>query len=284
MHLQTLVAAGDLVQVRLDMGQPAAYLPTARVFRRLDWPADPKVHGTRPLRYRRSPGSHFVHELLLTEFAVSLTEAARSRPDLTIRWDERFGFTQREAFRDVIPDYLFLLQHRHGLLAYLLEVFSGEESSVRMGQKLERYALWAAQPATQEYLTLLYASFSTPNPRPAFRLLIVVHDRRARNDRGKLIPLLARVAALPRAARSRTWLTTVADLELAASIDDPIWLRAKDLGPFVLSSGQLPRRERREAFRRLLDMLPRHRLFPSLENAPGPADHAVERLVKYASD
>jgi hypothetical protein len=130
MHLQTLVTTGDLACMRTSVTEPNVYVITTKGLRTVD--DNPDVNGVVPVRRHRPTGSHVAHELLITEVAVSLAEAVGVRPDLTMPWHERFGFIQHPAFRRLIPDYGFLLQHAQGRLACFVEVFSGEESPTRI--------------------------------------------------------------------------------------------------------------------------------------------------------
>jgi hypothetical protein len=267
MHLQTLVAVGDLHCRQTAIGQPNVYLVTAQGLRSHQRRADPGAILDPPPRHALPSGRHLVHELLITEIAVAIIEAARKRPDLFIPWEERFGFVRHPAFQELIPDYGFLLQHAHGLLVCLVEVFSGEESPTRMGQKLRAYDDWASGTGAQEFLTDLYRAHGAREPRPQFRLLVVAHDRRSGNDQARLAQLLLQASAVPRVMRDRIWIAAVSDLSQATSIDDPLWIRARDLHDAAVNWESLPARERRRHVRAVLPTLPRHRLFPISEGA-----------------
>jgi protein involved in plasmid replication-relaxation len=261
-NLQRLVASKCLAVVRRSFADPNAYTITANGWR--------AYHGgnglpaaARPPKRRPALSSHLTHELLITEFATGLTEGVRRRSDLTVPWEDRFGFIGLPAFRTLVPDYGFLLKHAQGLLACFVEVSSGEESPTRLRQKLEAYAAWAAGSDAQTFLTDLYRQHGAREPRPHFRLLFVVQDRRSGNDTTRLRQLLREAMALPRSLRERLWATTVADLAAERSMDAPVWVRARDVQPHHEAWGTLTPRERIRSFAAAFATLPRHRLFPS---------------------
>jgi hypothetical protein len=186
---------------------------------------------------------------------------------LALPWEERFRFVKHQAFRHLIPDYGFLLQHAQGLLPCFVEVVSGEESPVRMRQKLHAYTNWAGGSPAREFLAGLYRQDGIRESRTQFRLLLVAHDRRAGNDHTRLRQLLQEALSLPRTMRLRIWATTVADLAAADTLDVPIWIRARDLQPATAGSGYVSRQEHRRFLDFLLRSVPRHKLFPRPESS-----------------
>ena len=260
MHLQTLIARREL-DVREGHGTGVAnvYCLTQRGLRVAQESDD--THAV-PDRRRPPTGSHLLHELLVTEIAVATVEAVRQRSDLAIPWEERFGFALQRAFRDLIPDYGYLLRHPQGLLACFVEVQSGEESSTRVEAKLHSYAAWATTPAAEDYLIDLYQRHGAQAARPQFRLLLVVHDRRGAVDTTRLRQCLGATLTLPRAMRHRVWFVGASDLAGAASTDAPVWVRAKDLDACDVAWDTISKKERRIRLRRAFPQLPRHHLFP----------------------
>jgi hypothetical protein len=265
MHLQTLIAHGDLaVRQGHGMGQANVYSLTQKGLRAIHEQKD-DTDALARLRRRLPRGSHFLHELLITEVAVSITEVVRSRPDLYLPWEERFGLIGTPAFTDFIPDYAFLFKHAQALLANFVEVISGEDSPTRIGQKLARYAAWSLNPTTQEFLIGLYRRYGAQHPRPQYRLLLVMHDRRSRNDRARIREVLGQTLTLPRPMRQRIWIASVAELGDARSIDAPIWVRARDLDVHGRDWETLSPHERRQVFFTVARSLPRYQFFPSRE-------------------
>jgi Replication-relaxation len=263
MHLQTLVSYGHLA-VRQDhgIGQTNVYSLTQQGLRTIHEQPDHAIDVAHQVRRRRPRGSHFLHELLITEAAVSVTEAVRNRLDLSLPWEERFGLIGTPAFTDLIPDYAFLLKSPQGLLAYFVEVISGEDSPTRIGQKLTQYASWSLNPATQAFLIDLYRRHGAQHPRPQYRLVLIIHDRRSPNDVARIRQVLGQTLTLSFAMRQRIWIASVAELGEARRIDAPVWVRAKDLDAHAQDWEILSPRERRQALHKISRNLPRHRLFP----------------------
>ena len=173
LHLQTLVSRRELKVLRFQaFGRPNVYLLTNRGLESFQQRTDAEAE-TVPLALRRPvPASNrLLHELLITEFAVGVAEVCRNRDDLKLLWEERWGLHRIPAFSSFIPDYVFLFRCHSGMMACLTEVLSGEESPVRIGEKLQKYALWAQNREAHEFLTLLYTYFGATNPESHFRLL-----------------------------------------------------------------------------------------------------------------
>jgi hypothetical protein len=226
MHLQTLAAAGDLEVVRsCGVGGPNIYLITGRGLRNA---SDGEV-ATGTSRRRRPSGSHLPHELLITELATLLHESARKLSGIEIAWEERFRFHFNPCFQGVVPDYAFLTNQSEGQLASFVEVSSGEDSTTRLRQKLAAYEAWSECDQTRQFLIELYGRHGASRPRPHFRLLYVMHNRRGFAD-DRCVEQLARAAteATP-ALRRRIWCTTAAALATASNLCAPIWLRFADM-------------------------------------------------------
>ncbi|MCH8148642.1 MAG: replication-relaxation family protein [Planctomycetes bacterium] len=197
LHLQTLVAAGELEVIREPgINSPNVYVVTRRGLRAMD---SRHVFDTKP-RTR----SHVAHELLITEVAVSLKDVTRLRADIKLCWQERFALAQHTSFRELVPDYAFLFQHDVGRLLCLVEVSSGEESATRLGQKLHKFADWAESPEGYEFIVELYRQCGAAKPRPQFRLLVVAENRRSGNDATRVRQVFGEAMRLPRGLRRRS--------------------------------------------------------------------------------
>ena len=226
LHLQSLVANGDLAITRArELGQPNVYRITAVGLSA----AAVDSRCTTERRLRRPAGSHLLHELLITEVAVMLREAEAKRSDLAIVWRQRFDLRAEPAFTSIVPDYAFLFRSGSGQLAALTEVSCGEESTTRLAQKLLNYAEWASSSASQEFLLNLYRDHGAQRPRPRFRLVFVVQNRRSGRDEIRLRQVLKASSAIPALAVSRLWITTVDRLSRSGSFDAQIWNRGDDL-------------------------------------------------------
>lgn len=261
MHLQTLVASRELsVTQQHSAGLPNVYQITGRGLRTVA-----EQEGSEDdlrARVQRIARSRVPHELLITEFATALEETARRRGELSIGWQERIAFTQQPSFRTVIPDYGFLFQHPQGQMLCLLEVQSGEESPMRVRRKLERYAEWQESPEGQRAMMEIYRRHGAKAPRPQFRLLFVVEDRRTGNDEARLRQVFSEAVHLPSSLRRRIWAATVSDLLEAANVDSPVWRRGTDLERAIGQWQGLVKRKRRRFVASLVRSMERHTLFP----------------------
>ncbi len=254
LHLQTLVARGELtVRREHGTGRPNVYLITARGLRSAG-----DVGG----RHRLPSGSHVTHELLITETAVSVGECVRARSDLSLLWDARFELAQHSAFAGIVPDYAFLFAQPQGRLLCLVEVSSGVESATRLGEKVDQYAEWSESNKGRRFMTDLYRRFGAKDPRPVFRLLFLVQNRRTGKDDSRLAELLNEVVRRPTGLERRVWATTVTSLSEAGSVDGAIWMRGDEVRKNLREWERLPKNARRRYVSRQLDALPHHRLFP----------------------
>lgn len=260
MHLQTLVEAGDLRVIRhCSIGQPNVYEVTTRGMEKIAAGG----HATVPSGRRQSKGQHLLHELLVTEFAASLIEAARARADIDLLEQWRFELVGQEAFAGLVPDYGFLFRHPTGMLCCLVEVSSGEESSTRIRDKLERYSAWPDRPASRSFLVEKYRAHGAQNPRPQFRLAFLVENRRSGEDLIRLSQVFNEALRFP-PVLDRLWGTTVAELGRARSLDSAIWLRGLDLAAHRnRTSGPVATRNP-GGTRSVLQQLPKHPFFPEL--------------------
>jgi hypothetical protein len=259
MHLQTLAVEGELEVVRSHgVGGPNVYLITNRGLRKVAELGRESVVFHR----RRPSGSHLPHELVITEFAVLVQEAERRLTGLRILWGERLGFPQHECFRGLVPDYAFMFQESQGRLVCLVEVSSGEESIIRLRQKLLAYALWIETDEAKQFLVELYRQFGANNPRPECRLLWVMHRRRWEQDDTAVRQLVRAAVDISGATRRRIWCITAQSLAEEGTLAASIWLRLADLEPAFqdAAAGSARLRSRQLAAAQLA--APRHSLFP----------------------
>jgi hypothetical protein len=166
------------------------------------------------------------------------------------------------AFRDIIPDYAFLFACGGGMLACLAEVLSGEESTKRIEEKLKKYESWEKTAEAQDFLTTIYRWFGARDPRPYFRALFVVQNRRTGNDNVRLRQLVRITLSLPPTIQRRVWIATVQDLETASSVNAPIWICGQDLAASESSKDAVLRSLRCPSRSGSTSTFPRRRLFP----------------------
>lgn len=231
-----------------------------------------------------------LHELLLSEFELAVKSTVDSRSDLTLLATERryyrrelqLRFSQFGKTHRVIPDAGFVTRvgkpldgtsQNHSLTTLLnfVELDNGTMAPVRVLEKLDQYAKWAASESGERYLQNAYTSFGFSVPKCGFRLLLVVHDKlHAGGDQKRLAALFERVLELPTIMRDRIWLATAADLKAHQGDSPPlsaeIWYRGRDAKHWLAAvaglSEQNPNNSRRQFVTENLGSLPRHPLFP----------------------
>jgi hypothetical protein len=236
-----------------------------------------------------------LHELLLTQFELSVWKSLRSRGDLRCLLRERryfrrgrqLAFADQGVTRHVIPDAGFLLQMNSqtsgrfkaatSLLLHFVELDNGTMSPSRIADKYRQYSLWAESNEADRYLTHLYHEHGENTAKAGFRLLLIAHANLAPGgDQRRLIDLLLPALELPSAMRDRIWLTTAEQLRLQehspAPLSAPIWLRARDAKRWMadyrgylvgLPGGALKQSaEKRQYIAERIAKMPLHSLFP----------------------
>lgn len=249
----------------------------ARLGREWDGPVteDGKAHGLAL--------DSVLHEILLTEFDLTLYRTVAERPDLTwlqrerryFRRDRQLTYSEWGRTRRVVPDAGYLIAAetpagRQLLPQMFLELENGTHSVAKIRDKLDRYRRWSEQEAG-EYLQQLYSPHGEPH-KSSFRLLLIAHDKHGTvSDDRRLVDLLVQAIELPRRLRDALWFTTAAALRQYAGdpapLSAPIWIRAKSLNGRGDHLGRLPSksdptritRQRSFLTERLLK-LPRHPL------------------------
>lgn len=260
-----------------------------------------KVISTREEHRERSRAiDTLMHELMLTEFGLSLHLTAGSRDDLKILTTERRYYRAESVLeytsphgrtRQVKPDAGFLVKVERpdsdpAFQLFLTEMDRGGMSLERIRQKYELYDGWANSPAGQSYLTGLYSRFGAKNPQPGFRLLVIAHDGvNPGKDYRRLHDLFAQSLELPISMRDRMWFTTVEQLREhqadAPPLSAPLWYRARDarawLADYRSFTGQVRRQpelklrvQQRQFVAGQFPSLPLHPLFPNPVAAVSP--------------
>ncbi len=227
-----------------------------------------------------------LHELLTTEFMLSLQLAAASREDVQLiaperryyRRDKRLRFEAQGRQLSLVPDAGFLLstQQPNGnrtALLHLVEMDNGTMPPRRILEKYQRYSDWSRSEEGRGYLKCLYRRTGCVTARPNFRLLTIAHDNR--NSAGDVRRMANLVyAALDEtvwsALRDRLWFTSVARLRSSPSHPEssgtPVWHRTRDIKPeihLLQNANPTSSSARRRFAERLLRQLRLHSLFPS---------------------
>lgn len=188
---------------------------------------------------------HVIHELLITEFMLTVWQTIERRPDLELLTAQRRSLAKHPAFALVIgsrktrvtPDAMFLFRHNsESMCCCFLELDNGTMNTKQMRTKFTRYAVWSGSAPGQQYLKNLYQHYGAKEPRAMFRLLVVARSRTGLDDDGRSAKLRAAADRLPLPVRQRIWLTTVTALRQhqhdERPLDAKVWVRSGDLhGP-----------------------------------------------------
>jgi len=264
-HLDTLVMAGHLDRVAFaDPYQPNVYfIKEAGLRRCLDLEGiNPR---SIPERHEPPTGTQVLHELLVTETAVSVYEHVRLRTDVTLTWEERFGFHTDPAFGHLTPDWSFLMRGNDGLIWCAVEVIAGEESGTRIRECLRDYALWYETEEAVEFLRRMYAGGIELQQVP-IRILCITQNRNVtRTDAAKERLTLTQTFFVPQEIQQFVWTTTNSALKSAldtGSINEPIWHRGKDLVEHRSRWHSCASRQHTRFMDELVAHLPTYTLFP----------------------
>jgi hypothetical protein len=195
--------------------------------------------------------SSILHELLTTEFDLTVWKTVESRGDLTRLFHERRYFQREKQLRfshngrthRIVPDSGFLLSvadqtskrpiPSSSLLMHFVELDNGTMPLPRILKKFETYDLWARSEEGQNYLRMLFTRYGEPRPQPNFRLLVIAHNNlRGNNDFRRLLDLFMQTLSLPSTMRDRIWFTTAEQIRQEqhnpSSLSAPLWVRARD--------------------------------------------------------
>jgi hypothetical protein len=267
-HLEELVALGFLgVAPARCVGPlfPKVYYVTGRGVRRLKKSLSKQGKPWQPGRIDRRgrdanegyAAEQIIHEILITEFMLTLWQTVEGRPDLELLNVERRSLVKHPAFRITLgkrstrlaPDALFLFRQQDGsMCCCCLELDNGTMNAKKLRAKFARYAAWSQSASGQQYLINLYQRYGAKEPRPAFRLLMVARSRTGLDDDGRLAEILAGANRLPGNMRKRIWLTTVAALREhqndELSLNANVWIRLRDMEGSAISTSENAPRQR----------------------------------------
>lgn len=176
---------------------------------------------TEDVRHRGCSLHSILHELLLTEFELSVWESVQSHPDLHLHFTERryfrrenqLRFTHQGESHRVIPDAGFLLENKSpessSTLLHFVELDNNTMSLARIREKFERYNNWARSDEGERYMANLYTEYGVFPKRPTFRLLVITNAESRKAGQQRLSNLASQAIHLPSAMRKRMWLTTL---------------------------------------------------------------------------
>ncbi len=185
-------------------------------------------------QYEEPKGTQSMHELQITETAVSIYEHVRGQTNVRVLEEGRFMLHSEPAFEHLIPDYWYLQRDANGLMVRFVEMIAGEESGTRIRQMFEEYAQWWRRHEVQEFLTRLYTKHGALQPQPEFQVHCILHSRDWNHtDSWKERLAMMQTFHVDPMMQARVWCTTndaLSDaLDDGQGINAPVWRRGKDL-------------------------------------------------------
>ena len=248
-HLAEMEAMGLLAVVETNGVSPLwpkVYFVTRRGLARLKQALhDQGQEWTETLRdRRRSEGvsaQHVLHEVLTTEFLLSVWEATQKLDDLELMTTQRRSLAKNDAFKVTVagqltrlqPDGMFLYRQKgKGMMACFVEMDLDTMSLKQMREKFRRYQAWSESAVVISFLKNLYGKHGAANPTANFRILVVINSRNYQAEGRRLSQLLKLATRLSAGIRDRIWLTTVHNLcgrdESSSNLlVAPIWQRPR---------------------------------------------------------
>jgi hypothetical protein len=221
-----------------------------------------------PYDYTEPKGKQALHELQITETAVSIYQYVRQQyPRVRILDEGRFMLRSEPAFEHLVPDYWYVVSDGNGLMVRFVEVIAGEESGTRIRQMFEEYDAWKDRPEVQEFLVRTYLRHGAKQPYPEFQVHCILQSRDWNHtDSWKERMAMMQTCHVSPQMQARVWTTTNDDL--SAALDDgqginaPVWRRAKDLlGPTRQQWERVPEGRRTKFMDTCMRQLPSYPLF-----------------------
>lgn len=187
-----------------------------------------------PYSYDEPKGKQALHEVQITETAVSIYEYIRSTPTLRMLEEGRFMLRSEPAFEHLIPDYWYLALDQRGLMVRFIEMIAGEESGTRIRQMFEEYESWGQRDEVQRFLQALYSHYGAREAQPEFEVHCILHNRNWNHtDAWKERMTLRQTFEVSPEMQGRVWTTTndalSSALDEGRGINDAIWHRGRDL-------------------------------------------------------
>ena len=223
-----------------------------------------------PYQYTQPKGKQALHELQITETAVSIYEHVRADyPKVQILQEGRFMLRSEPAFEHLVPDYWYIAGDANGLMIRFVEMIAGEESGTRIRQMFAEYDRWKDRPEAQEFLVRTYLRHGAKSrPPPAeFQVHCILHSRDWNHtDSWKERMTMMQACHVSPQMQARVWTTTNDKLSNALDtgqgINASIWRRGKDLlGPTRQQWDQVPYGRRTRYIDNCMRQLPTYSLF-----------------------
>lgn len=224
--------------------------------------------GRIPYTYKQPKGVQAMHELQITETAVSIYEHVRGEyPRVQILDEGRFMLKNEPAFEHLVPDYWYLSCDNNGLMIRFVEMIAGEESATRIRMMLEEYDHWKDRPEVREFLTRTYSRHGATSPVPEFQVHCILHSRDWNHtDSYKERMAMMQTYCVSPQLQAKVWTTTNDNLSRALDtgqgINAAIWHRGKDLlGPVRQRWERVPAGKRTRFIDNCMRDLPLYSLF-----------------------
>lgn len=205
-----------------------------------------------------------IHELMITAFDLDCHMAIAERPDLHMfglqqasdialrgvlerRYhlhSHRLTFTYKTEDKVIEPDGGFLIGQQRDqptphLILNWLEMDNGTMSPDAVYRKLRTYADFYEAPEGRQYIIQHYQTWGRTDPKPKFRLLLVLRATdRHESAFSRLTHLYTAALELPDYMRDAIWFTTVDDLNAARqdqtpALTKPIWWRGRGASDWI---------------------------------------------------
>lgn len=244
-HLAEMQSLGWIDTVRTRSTSPLwpkVYHLTGRGATRLRKALKAKGRDTHLIRNDRSrtnghSADHVVHEVLTTEFLLSLQQSVDATDGVELLRTERRSLAKHPSFRvkvkgrrtRLIPDAMYLRREKgRGMICSFLEIDTGTMRREQIEAKFARYEAWDKSRAGNEYLLDLYRQYGSKNPKPAFRIALVVCGD-PMIDEDHRLAALAEVGRENAFLRRRIWITTGSRLNVPKeSMFEGAWIRTTD--------------------------------------------------------
>ena len=221
-----------------------------------------------PYQYTEPKGKQALHELQITETAVSIYEHVRKQDSKVRILDEgRFMLHNEPAFEHLVPDYWYVVSDGNGLMVRFVEMIAGEESGTRIRQMFAEYDDWKDRPEVKEFLIRTYIRHGASQPSPEFQVHCILHSRDWNHtDSWKERMAMMQTYYVSPQMQARVWTTTNDNLSNALDtgqgINAPIWRRGKDLlGPMYQQWQRVPEGRRTRFIDNCMRQLPTYPLF-----------------------
>jgi hypothetical protein len=215
---------------------PKVYSVSWRGMRKLTQAFQKKESSWKPqVNDRRRIGfsiHHVYHELACTEFLLQVNESAKAM-GVELLEVQRRSLVKNDAFRlptgsggRLVPDGMFLLRTKHGMICTFLELDTGSMSIASVSEKLARYTAWADSELGKQFVIELYRRNGAADPQRRFRIAVICGGNNRADGQQRLGTLIRIAEGLSEPVRGAIWLTTAVAIRDADNVlKRNIWCR-----------------------------------------------------------